>query len=472
VIERRNFKGGCEVRSDAAGHPVIAGYAAVFNTKSQKLGGERGFVEEIDSRAFEKTIREADVRALANHDPNWLLGRRGNDTLRLSTDSTGVHYEIAINEKDPDGVRALAKVERGDWDGASFGFRTIRDDWNLRSDPRERRLLEVQLRDVGPVTYPAYLETSSYATGAARSLANELGVEYRDVEKALELGDIDSIIEARAEWSTAYVNNLPDSAFLYVEDGGRKDSSGKTTPRTLRHFPYKDSSGAVDLPHLRNALARIPDSSLPQAVKDDLTAKAKGILQHNGGEEQNSIVIPLEQRADGSVAFGPEDGFVDLCDDVTTALNANEGAYVFRWACIDAALTGDRVVVRDCQECITYVAPITIGADQEPVVSDPSEWVAVEQGWVAVDDTRALAAMLRFEERAGKTLSNDSVSRIREAMSMLEKLIADAEAGSDGSGDVPGENDPARFSAEEIEARLRALQGPRRYAPGQIEAAV
>src|SRR5262249_14273432 len=50
-----------------------------------------------------------------------------------------------------------------------------------------------------------------------------------------------------AVWTTAYINNLSDSAFLYVESGGKKDSQGKTTPRSLRHFPYKDSSGKIDL---------------------------------------------------------------------------------------------------------------------------------------------------------------------------------------------------------------------------------
>src|SRR5215831_7370826 len=61
-----------------------------------------------------------------------------------------------------------------------------------------------------------------------------------------------------AVWSTASVNDLPDSCFLYIESGGKKDSDGKTTPRSLRHLPYKNASGSIDLPHLRNAIARIP----------------------------------------------------------------------------------------------------------------------------------------------------------------------------------------------------------------------
>ena len=84
-----------------------------------------------------------------------------------------------------------------------------------------------------------------------------------------------------AVWSTAYLNELPDSAFLYVEPGGGHDDGGKTTPRGLRHFPFKGTGGAVDLPHLKIALARIPQSSLPQAVKARVLRKAQRIARAN-----------------------------------------------------------------------------------------------------------------------------------------------------------------------------------------------
>ncbi len=41
----------------------------------------------------------------------------------------------------------------------------------------------------------------------------------------------------KAAMSSADVNDLPDSDFAYIEPGGTKDSEGKTTPRSLRHFP-------------------------------------------------------------------------------------------------------------------------------------------------------------------------------------------------------------------------------------------
>lgn len=50
------------------------------------------------------------------------------------------------------------------------------------------------------------------------------------------------------EWSQKYINSLPDSAFASVE----------VTPegKRVRHLPHHDHTGALDLPHLLNALAR------------------------------------------------------------------------------------------------------------------------------------------------------------------------------------------------------------------------
>jgi HK97 family phage prohead protease len=84
----------------------------------------------------------------------------------------------------------------------------------------------------------------------------------------------------RDVWDTAYVNNLPDSAFLLIGPGGRKDADGKTVPRSLRYFPVRNAAGDVDLPHLRNALARIPQaSSISAAQRQAAMDKAKALAK-------------------------------------------------------------------------------------------------------------------------------------------------------------------------------------------------
>jgi cation transport regulator ChaB len=82
------------------------------------------------------------------------------------------------------------------------------------------------------------------------------------------------VVFQEAEWDTAYINDLPDSSFAYVEDG-EKDADGRTTPRSKRHFPYKNAQGEVDLPHLRNALARAPQSPFGDNALPKLKAAAK-----------------------------------------------------------------------------------------------------------------------------------------------------------------------------------------------------
>lgn len=86
----------------------------------------------------------------------------------------------------------------------------------------------------------------------------------------------------KAVWSRAFINDLPDSSFLLIESGGTKDAEGKTKPRSLRHFPVKGPDGKVDLPHLRNAIARIPQAKIPgfdAKAKERLQTKARRMLE-------------------------------------------------------------------------------------------------------------------------------------------------------------------------------------------------
>src|SRR5690349_12850439 len=72
-----------------------------------------------------------------------------------------------------------------------------------------------------------------------------------------------------AMMAAADINDLPDSDFAYIEPGGTKDSSGKTTPRSLRHFPIHDAA------HVRNALARLDQSPFGEKARPKVEAAAK-----------------------------------------------------------------------------------------------------------------------------------------------------------------------------------------------------
>lgn len=153
-IERRALA-GVEVRAE--GEPGISGYAAVYNSLSEELWG---FREVILPGAFDRALKEKhDVRALVNHDPNQIIGRTKSGTLKLSVDEKGLRAEIAPPDTQV-GRDVMASLKRGDLDGMSFAFRTIKDQWRTEEGQEIRELVDVELLDVSVVAYPAYSATS------------------------------------------------------------------------------------------------------------------------------------------------------------------------------------------------------------------------------------------------------------------------------------------------------------------------
>ena len=72
-----------------------------------------------------------------------------------------------------------------------------------------------------------------------------------------------------AKISSKSKNDLPDSDFAYIQPGGKKDASGKTTPRSLRHLPIPDAA------HVRNALARLDQTDISPEAKKSALRKIK-----------------------------------------------------------------------------------------------------------------------------------------------------------------------------------------------------
>jgi uncharacterized protein len=181
-FEERDHIGTVEVR-DLDGVTRISGYAALFDTYSQDLGG---FVERIAPGAFKRVLnRGDDVQAWFNHNPDNLLASRQSGSLRLEEDERGLRYEFDLDQSDPDHQRVLSKIRRGDLRGSSFGFRVDEDEWTATEQDYPLRTIKSvsALRDVGPVSQPAYPATGTIGQLALRSLAATLG---RDLDELVE----------------------------------------------------------------------------------------------------------------------------------------------------------------------------------------------------------------------------------------------------------------------------------------------
>jgi HK97 family phage prohead protease len=160
--ERRIVVGELRAVSEKDAPAKIAGHAAKFDSLSEDLGG---FRERIAPGAFAKALTSSDVRALWNHDPNIVLGRNKAGTLRLSEDSAGLFYECDLPDTQLVRDMVLEPIRRGDVNQCSFGFSTRNDKWAKVDGEWIRTLLEVDLFDVSPVTYPAYQSTDVAVRG-------------------------------------------------------------------------------------------------------------------------------------------------------------------------------------------------------------------------------------------------------------------------------------------------------------------
>lgn len=159
-IERRFISEKVKmIQSDTEEKRKISGYAVLYETMSSLLGG--WFKEKISRNAFDNTLKSSDVRALFNHDANLLLGRKSAGTLRLQSDSNGLLMEIDPPETSYS-RDLIVSIERGDITGQSFGFTVKKDSWeDLDKETPIRTIEEIGiLHDVGPVTFPAYEDTS------------------------------------------------------------------------------------------------------------------------------------------------------------------------------------------------------------------------------------------------------------------------------------------------------------------------
>lgn len=159
TIERRVLGvSSIEMRQEENEKPKLVGYPAVFNSLSENLGG---FREKISPGAFADSIgNDADVRAFWNHNSDMVLGRTKAGTLRVKEDDYGLYAEIDPPES---AAALLESVKRGDVNQMSFGFRVNPDGDRFDADEDGmiiRTLLSVQLLEVSPVAFPAYLQTS------------------------------------------------------------------------------------------------------------------------------------------------------------------------------------------------------------------------------------------------------------------------------------------------------------------------
>lgn len=150
-----NIPASIEERADGKVGSIV-GYPIVYNKDSEDMG----FIEQIAPGAVTEALKRSDVRGLKNHDPSLIFARQGVN-LTLTEDEKGLKY-IATPIDTRTFKDVADEVRSGLLTGQSFGFTVTRDEWrDIDTDNPRRTITEIgEIYDVGPVSFPAYKDTS------------------------------------------------------------------------------------------------------------------------------------------------------------------------------------------------------------------------------------------------------------------------------------------------------------------------
>jgi len=185
-----------ELRAEGDGM-TFTGYASVFNSPSQDLGG---FIEYVAPGAFKRSLQSRnEVKLLWNHDAGEPLASLRGGSMQLVEDERGLKVTATLPQTSRG--RDVAELLRTNViDSMSFGFNVIKDTWSR--DGQTRTLDSVRLFEVSIVSFPAYEAT----TAQVRSQPTINPDQLADALLKLESGE--ELDEPSATLITEVVNKL------------------------------------------------------------------------------------------------------------------------------------------------------------------------------------------------------------------------------------------------------------------------
>jgi HK97 family phage prohead protease len=185
-----------EVRAEGDGMS-FTGYASVFNSPSEDLGG---FIEYVAPGAFKRSLQSRnEVKLLWNHDSGEPLASLRGGTMQLVEDNRGL--KVTAQLPNTTRGRDIAELLRTKViDSMSFGFNVIKDSWSTNG--QTRTLESVRLFEVSIVSFPAYEATTAQVRSAQTINPDQLADALLKLESGEELD------EANANLITDVVNKL------------------------------------------------------------------------------------------------------------------------------------------------------------------------------------------------------------------------------------------------------------------------
>lgn len=207
---QRRFVLGAELRAEKSGSEFkIVARAVKYGARSKPGVPGKGMYERCMPGCFSRSLQSgSDVKALLNHDQNFILGRTENQTLRLADSKDSLRFECRLNPNVQFHRDVHALVEAGTLNECSFAFTCDPDGDEYTQDKDERgqacvvrSIRSAKLYDVSIVSDPAYGNNATSAE--ARSIAYEFKPELNpeDIELAARVARLGELVDKdRRAW--------------------------------------------------------------------------------------------------------------------------------------------------------------------------------------------------------------------------------------------------------------------------------
>jgi uncharacterized protein len=185
-MNKRDFKTQFKITREEVSpdEMIIEGYFALYEQETELF---KDTYEIISKGAFDNTLNN-DIRALWNHNTQYVLGRNKSGSLELKTDEKGLFASIRL-PKTQYAQDLYELVKRGDVDQCSFGFNIVGEDLEeLASGGYRWRINEADLHEVSVVTFPAYENTTVQARAkqVEQIEKRKLDQKINDLQKRLK----------------------------------------------------------------------------------------------------------------------------------------------------------------------------------------------------------------------------------------------------------------------------------------------
>lgn len=281
------FPLNCKVAEEPDGRLWIKGYANTKNV-ADRYGDIPTVYEEKRDYVYDLTDFAKNPIMLIDH-WNSIDSVAGSFKV-YKEDDIGLYVEGQFSDSDFPRLKHARQIYK---EGHAKAL-SISGRWLFEDEDQPKNLTLAKIYEISLVAVPA--DTNALVEAVEKALK-----QTSDSKAALNIAIQD--INSKAEWTTDFINSLPDAAFAVIEPDY---VNGSTENKRSRHLPHHnidvtgnvtskgivrgDTDDTVDLAHYRNALARV---NKLKPFTDSITTDALRVIASKHLDKHEDV---LEKR--------------------------------------------------------------------------------------------------------------------------------------------------------------------------------